>query len=82
MIAIFGYLIFRDIILKSCHKLIKKCKKNDTEEDSGSDTDEEIQSQDIFQELRLGWIDNHCRKAEEDFDDLVDEKEKYEKALG
>lgn len=82
MIAIFGYIIFRDVLLKSCQKLIKKCKKEEEEEGSDSDTEEEIQSQDIFQELRLGWIDNYCRKAQEDNEDLINDKKKYKKALG
>jgi hypothetical protein len=32
--------------------------------------------------VRLGWIDNYCRKIEEDYEDLKSEKKKYEKAIG
>lgn len=42
MIAIFGYLVFRDILLKFIQKLIKKLKNKEEEDENESDSDEEL----------------------------------------
>ena len=54
-------------------KQIKKIfKKNGDEEDSiNSDYEKEIESKDIFEEVRLGWIDNYYDKISDDYRDLM-----------
>ena len=51
---------------------IKHLKKDEIEHQN--DEEDEILSEDIYYDLRLGWLDNYYVKANKDFEELINKK--------
>jgi hypothetical protein len=59
----------KEIISKFAFKYFKK-----DEIEHQNDEEDEILSEDIYYDLRLGWLDNYYVKANKDFEELINKK--------
>ena len=59
----------KGIISKFAFKYFKK-----DEIEHQNDEEDEILSEDIYYDLRLGWLDNYYVKANKDFEELINKK--------
>ena len=59
----------KEIISKFAFKYLKKDAIQ-----SQNEEEDEILSEDIYYDLRLGWLDNYYVKANKDFEELINKK--------
>lgn len=85
-----SFYIFKEVIFKFLKQFYKQqvkpnlfCKKKsedkykETEKMNENQSADEIISEDIFKDIRLGWIDNYHSKIELDYKEIKKNKVKY-----
>ena len=71
--------ILKELIYEKIKEIISKFAIKYLKKDaiqSQNEEEDEILSEDIYYDLRLGWLDNYYVKANKDFEELINKKGK------
>ena len=69
--------ILKELIYEKIKEIISKFAIKYLKKDairSQNEEEDEILSEDIYYDLRLGWLDNYYVKANKDFEELINKK--------